>query len=199
MANIPQMIADAAARYGVDPQIALEVAIEESSLNQNARGAAGEIGVMQVLPSTAPGVDLTDLQSNINAGVGLLASLLGQFGDPMMAVAAYNCGASRVASAIQRGGSSWLSLVPSSTQAYVAKIFGALGSAYSTAPGPAAAFADAAMVDTTGGTITTVADGVTQVQDAAAGINWGAPSTWALAAGFGLVAFFLLRDVLADA
>ncbi len=196
-ANITQAIADAANSYGVDPNLALEVAITESSLNQNAVGAAGEIGVFQVRPQTAPGVNLADLATNISIGVGLLAGLLGQFGDPMQAVAAYNCGATCVAKAIQKGGAAWMSYIPVSTQAYVTKIFASLGVNYSAQPGPASIVAD--VTDNTAASLDTLSAGVTQIQSAAAGIDWGAPATWALVASAGLVAFFLVRDLVADA
>ena len=195
-ANITQLIADAATSAGVDPNLAIELAITESSLNQNARGAAGEIGVMQILPSTAPGVNLADLTTNITFGVGLLASLIAQFGDPVMGVAAYNCGAGCVSNAVSRGGSNWLAFVPSSTQAYVAKIFGALPS-YSAALGPASSVADVA--GDTEDAMATVTDSFAAASAVASSIDWSSPATWAVAAGIGLVGFFLLKDILADA
>ena len=83
-----------ALQYGVDPAIALAVAQRESSFNQGARGAAGEVGVFQLMPATARGlnVDPYDQTANINGGISLLAQLYNQFGDWATALAHYNGG-----------------------------------------------------------------------------------------------------------
>lgn len=194
---IPQMIADAAGEFGVDPSLALEVAITESSLNQNARGSKGEIGVFQILPATAQalGINPSDLQANIAAGVGLLATLLTTYGgDPQKALAAYNDGPTGVNNAIARGGDNWFSLIPSSTQAYVTKILNAVGTEYTasiaiTPPAPADIAQVADIMSAT------PMDAVPTIQQ----IDWSSPTTLAVAVGIGLIGFFLLRDVLADA
>ena len=132
--SVSDLIVAAAQSVGLDPALVLEVATAESGLNQNARGAAGEVGVFQLLPSSFPGVNIADLQTNINTGVGYLASLLAEFGDPVAAVAAYNAGPSAVSSAIAQYGvgncpggyPAWLQGVPGSTQSYVERIFGSL-------------------------------------------------------------------------
>lgn len=96
---IQNMIVQAALSAGVDPGIALGVAQVESGSNPNTRdGAAGEIGIFQIMPSTAPGVNLRDPNTNIQTGVGYLASLLSEFGgDYNQALAAYNWGPGNVA------------------------------------------------------------------------------------------------------
>ena len=46
-------VATAAANAGVDPRLAVAIAYQESRLNLNpARGSSGEIGMMQVMPTT---------------------------------------------------------------------------------------------------------------------------------------------------
>lgn len=56
-----------------DPAIAIAVATVESSLNQNAVGQKGEVGVFQVLPRTVPpGTNLFDLKTNIYWGINHL-------------------------------------------------------------------------------------------------------------------------------
>jgi len=51
--------------------------IAESGLNQAARGSAGEIGIMQLMPATARelGVDPFDAESNIQGGIQYDAAL----------------------------------------------------------------------------------------------------------------------------
>ena len=44
-----QLITAAAAKYGVDPNLALAVAKQESGYNQAARSSAGAIGIMQLI------------------------------------------------------------------------------------------------------------------------------------------------------
>src|SRR5579864_1756835 len=64
------LIQQAAAKYGVDPALALAVANQESGYNQAARSSAGAIGIMQLMPSTAAGlgVDPTDAAQNVDGG-----------------------------------------------------------------------------------------------------------------------------------
>ena len=71
-------IALAAEKAGVPPKLAVAIAYQESRLNPNApNGADGEIGGMQVKPSTAKGegFSLSDIktpQGNIDAGIAYL-------------------------------------------------------------------------------------------------------------------------------
>ena len=129
MTSIPDLILAAARRYGVDPRLAVEVAIQESNLNQAAVSSAGAIGVMQLMPATARslGVDPHDLQQNINGGVKLLRQLLSQFRDRAQALAAYNWGAGSVTSAVRQWGTAWLDHAPAETQNYVQRILTRLG------------------------------------------------------------------------
>src|SRR6266568_46288 len=131
-ADVQSLVAQTAASFGVDPALALAVASAESGFNQNARSSAGAIGVMQLEPATAAqlGVNPYDLADNIRGGVLYLKQQLSRFGDPALALAAYNWGPARVASALANYGSDWLRHAPSETRAYVSKI---LGSAFDTA------------------------------------------------------------------
>jgi soluble lytic murein transglycosylase-like protein len=64
--------------YGFDPNRVMQMVYVESRYNPSARGAAGEIGLMQIKPSTARdmGFDpdtLTDPATNIACGMKYLA------------------------------------------------------------------------------------------------------------------------------
>lgn len=130
-----QAIADAAAQNGVDPNLALEVAIAESNLNPNAVSPVGAVGIMQLMPATAAqyGVDPSDPIDNIQGGVSYLGDLLNQFGgNTVAALAAYNWGPGNVQKAMSAYGSNWLSHAPAETQNYVSKILGNTSSQYQT-------------------------------------------------------------------
>lgn len=136
MRSIANSIATAAQAAGIDPKLAIEVATAESSLNQSARGSAGEIGVFQLLPSSFPGIDPTDVDQNISAGVGYLAAMLSKYGGPAAALAAYNWGPTNLDNAMARFGSDWYSHIPSSTQAYINKILSNVQTQYTASMGP---------------------------------------------------------------
>lgn len=123
---VQDLIVAAAQSEDVDPRLALAVAQQESGLNPNARGRAGEVGVFQLLPSTAAqlGVNPYDVGQNIQGGVHYLRTLIDQFGDLAAALAAYNWGLGRVEQAIANYGEAWMDHAPASTQAYVASILG---------------------------------------------------------------------------
>ena len=152
------MIADAAAKYGVSPPLALEVATVESNLNQSAVSSAGAIGVFQLMPATAAslGVDPTNLAQNIDGGVRYLAQLLGRFSDLAAALGAYDWGPTNVSKAITQYGANWLAAAPAETQNYVQKILNGLGTQYTvSAPVPPPPIdttipADGSAVDTSG-------------------------------------------------
>jgi hypothetical protein len=132
------LLQSAAAKYGVDPALALAVAQQESGLDQAAVSSAGARGVMQLMPATAAemGVNAADLAGNIEGGVKYLAQLLQKFGDTVLAVAAYNAGPG----AVQQYGA-----VPpySETQSYVSSVMARVGAYLSPSAAPAGATGDA--------------------------------------------------------
>jgi soluble lytic murein transglycosylase-like protein len=123
--NLAPLIAAEAFRAGVPVAIALAVAQHETGMchwwpdGSVKVGAAGEIGVFQVEPATAPGVDLTDPDANIQAGVGYLAQMYAEFGDWMTTVAAYNWGPGKVQKALLSGAP-----FPAAVNNYVAAVLG---------------------------------------------------------------------------
>jgi membrane-bound lytic murein transglycosylase B len=138
--GIPDIVVSEAQRQGVDPALALEVASAESSFNPAAVSSAGAIGVMQLMPGTANqlGVNPYDAQQNIQGGVSYLRQLLSQFGDPVAAVAAYNCGPGCVSNLQSQYGSNWLAHAPAETQNYVSKVLGNVASQYTPSFSPVA-------------------------------------------------------------
>src|SRR5499433_1987625 len=101
-------LTDAAARVAVDPYLVAAVVREESSYNAQARSRVGARGLMQLMPDTArpmarqrglpfnDGALLDEPSANLMLGSAHLAGLLKEFGDPRLAVAAYNAGATPV-------------------------------------------------------------------------------------------------------
>lgn len=102
--NLAKVI-DAAEKAGVNPRLAAAIAYTESKLRQRTggdnpsvlRGSAGEVGIMQIKPSTAKlvGFDtekIMDTDANIQAGIAYLKQQMDRFNDPVLAAVAYNSG-----------------------------------------------------------------------------------------------------------
>ena len=100
-------VAEAARRSGLDPYLVAAVVREESSYYPRAVSRAGARGLMQLMPATARpmadlrglafegGLLLDDPRANLEIGASFLAGLLKEFGDPRVALAAYNAGPRR--------------------------------------------------------------------------------------------------------
>ena len=90
-----EAIESASATHGVRPELVRAVIQVESGFNPRARSHVGAMGLMQLMPATAAelGVDNPwDPVQNIHGGVAYLGSLIRQFGDEVLALAAYNAG-----------------------------------------------------------------------------------------------------------
>ena len=155
MSSIAQAIIAEAQRQGLDPALAIEVARRESGMNPNAPdGAAGEIGMFQLMPATAAGLGVNprDPQQNIVGGVSLLRQLVGKYGDPAKALAAYNWGPGsaanpRLDAVLATYGADWFAHIPGSTQGYVTDILGNVQGAYTASFNPAQVFASGATMN----------------------------------------------------
>ena len=135
--TIPELIRAKANRYGVDPELALRVAWQESRYQQTARSGVGAIGVFQLMPATAAelGVNPFNLVENIDGGIRYLRDRIQQYGgDLYKALASYNWGMGNLAAAIAEYGADWISHLPAETANYLAKILGPIRQAL---PAPA--------------------------------------------------------------
>ena len=84
-----------AERLGMDPNLALAQAINESNLKPKAISEKGARGVFQLIPSTAAEMGVTDsydIDQNILGGLTYYGQQLNDFGDVDTALAAYNAG-----------------------------------------------------------------------------------------------------------
>jgi hypothetical protein len=132
------LIVSTATAYGVDPRLALEVAMKESGLNESAVSPAGAIGIFQLEPATAAdlGVDPRDAAQNIDGGIRYLSQLIGKYaGNLAEALAAYNWGMGNLDAAIAAHGAGWVNYAPIETQDYVQTILGNIQSQYSFSVG----------------------------------------------------------------
>jgi soluble lytic murein transglycosylase len=106
---LPDLTATATTRFGVDPALLLAVMRRESSFRADARSAAGAEGLLQLRPATAErlaallgvpggvGARLREPETAIPLGAHYLGLLVARFGEPALAVAAYNAGPAPVA------------------------------------------------------------------------------------------------------
>ncbi len=99
--DIEAAIDQAAVRHHVDASLVRSVVKVESNFNPNAVSRKGAMGLMQLMPSTARSLNVSnpfDPQQNVDAGVRHLRKLLDSYGgDVRLSLAAYNAGAGAVA------------------------------------------------------------------------------------------------------
>lgn len=130
-----------AARHHLSPYLVAALIAQESGFDATIKSSANAVGLMQLLPSTARLYAnrlklgrfrtsmLTTARTNLTMGTALLADLMKKFGEPYLALAAYNAGDSRVArwTAERRGEDldqeEFIDDIPfSETQNYVKKV-----------------------------------------------------------------------------
>ena len=115
------LIAQAAARNGLDPAVLHGLIQQESGFDPSATSSAGAAGLTQLMPGTATSLgvaDPLDPAESIEGGARYLSRLTSEFsGNTTDALAAYNAGPGAVQ---QYGG------VPpyAETQSYVSKVLG---------------------------------------------------------------------------
>jgi soluble lytic murein transglycosylase-like protein len=96
------------------------MAYQESRYNPNAKGASGEIGIMQIIPRFHPGVDPTNPVASIEYVGRLMRQYYNKLGSWQAAIAAYNWGITNV---LRYG---WRA-APVSTQQYIAGVLSDIG------------------------------------------------------------------------
>jgi len=100
-------LTDAASRAVLDPYLVAAIVREESSFYPQARSRVGARGLMQLMPATARPLarsrglptseeSLDDPAVNLVLGSAYLGVLMKEFGEPRLAVAAYNAGPTSV-------------------------------------------------------------------------------------------------------
>lgn len=98
--KIHRFIEDEATRQGMEPALIKAVVRTESDFDVTAVSSAGALGLMQLMPSTAADLRLTDPfdpEQNIRGGVRYLRTLMEMFNhDLILALAAYHAGAGNV-------------------------------------------------------------------------------------------------------
>ncbi len=117
---LDSLITKHAERTGLDPELVRRVVSQESRGKRGAVSPKGASGLMQLMPGTAAQLGVKnrfDPDENIRGGTDYLKQQLDRFGDPKLALAAYNAGPGAV---IKHKG------IPpyAETQNYVKKIAG---------------------------------------------------------------------------
>jgi len=136
---MPDVLPLVARSCGVDPALLRAVMRHESSFRADVRSNAGAEGLLQLRPATAErlgtllgvgdglGARLRDPTVAVPVGAHYLGLLLARFGDPAVAVAAYNAGPKPVATwATERAGlplDAWVESIPyRETRGYVKSV-----------------------------------------------------------------------------
>jgi len=119
--SVDALVRKAARRYGVDGGLIKAVIKAESNFNPRAVSSAGAQGLMQLMPSTARGLGVTDSfdpEQNVMAGTRFLKDMLQRYGGNVdEALAAYNWGPGHV----DKHGTDNL---PRETRGYLVKVKG---------------------------------------------------------------------------
>lgn len=99
--TLTEIFDEAAEKYNVDVRLLRAIGMTESGFNPKAGSKAGAKGVMQLMPSTAKSLGVTDpydAEQNIMGGAKLISQLLKKYdGNVELALAAYNAGSGNVA------------------------------------------------------------------------------------------------------
>jgi hypothetical protein len=128
-----EQIAQAAAEYGISPNLIKSVINSESSGIPTATSPKGAQGLMQVMPGTAAqqaqklgltNYDPYDGPTNLKLGASYLGDMQKKYGDERLALAAYNAGPGRVDELMAQYGNNYDAIagkLPAETQKYVPK------------------------------------------------------------------------------
>lgn len=122
--DYPTIARNEARAAGIPPVLFVRQINEESGFNPNAVSPAGAIGIAQFMPSTAAGLGVNpwNPSASLKGAARLMASYVKRYGDYAKALAAYNAGSGRLASALARCGVQWRVCLPIETQRYISLI-----------------------------------------------------------------------------
>ena len=127
--DVDALIVKYSQEYGVDPNIARAVAMQESGGRHDVVSPAGAIGTFQLMPDTAKelGVDPHDLDQNIRGGIQYLKQMHDRYGGNWdRALYAYNWGPGNMDAYLQTGKGLDGRPMPSETLNYVPGVRGRL-------------------------------------------------------------------------
>jgi soluble lytic murein transglycosylase len=131
-----QDIAQSSARHRVSPYLVAAIINAESGWRPQTRSAAGAVGLMQVLPSTAsdlarrgsvdatryPVAKLSDPAVNIEYGTAYVRFLVGRYHEIETALAAYNAGLRHADEWSRKGGDIRTAIGFPETRSYVLRV-----------------------------------------------------------------------------
>lgn len=129
--QLETIVAQAAARYGIDPDLAYWQIQRESNWNPDICSSAGACGLAQFMPGTARDyglTDRTDPEASMDAWGRYMRDLLRMFsGDYAKALAGYNWGQGNVQKAVRNYGEAWRNHLPKETTDYLNYILSRAG------------------------------------------------------------------------
>jgi soluble lytic murein transglycosylase-like protein len=114
-ARVASVIQSAQEAHQLDPLLVLAIIEQESQFDPKARGHGGSIGLMQVKPFVARDIaqrhgipwkgpkTLLDPAANVSIGACYLGEMFEMYGDPGLAIIAYNLGPYRVQRMVANG------------------------------------------------------------------------------------------------